>query len=289
MSDNKRLGKGLSAIFGDDLSDVLDEIQNGSVDGIDTKKSEILISEIRTNPYQPRKVFDDTKIDELAKSIQEHGVFTPILVRKSIQGYELIAGERRLRASKKIERETIPAIVVEFDDEAMMEIALLENIQRENLNVIEEANAYRNMIEKIGYTQEQLANRIGKSREHVTNLLRLLKLPTQVQKMVMDNVLTMSHVRPLVTLADEDEIVYFANRIIDEKLSVREVEKMIKSPYKKDRKEKKVNIHLNDVALNIEKKLQTKVKIDDNQIVIKYQGTSDLNRILEILGCIEEE
>ena len=190
--DEARLGKGLGAIFGDDLSNVIEEIQQGD----ESRQSEIKLSEIRPNPYQPRKIFDDEKIGELAQSIKEHGVFTPVLLRKSVKGYELIAGERRVRASKKAGLKTIPAIVMEFTEEQMMEISLLENIQREDLNAIEEAQAYQRLIERLDYTQEKLAQRVGKSREHITNTLRLLKLPKSVQHLVTENKLSMGHVRP---------------------------------------------------------------------------------------------
>ena len=184
--NNARLGKGLSSIFGQDVSKVLDDIQNGDMEVESQEQSKIPIDEIRPNPYQPRKVFDEDALKELSSSIKQHGVFTPILVKKSIQGYDLIAGERRLRASKLAGLKDIPAIIVDFDDQEMMEIALLENIQREDLNVIEEAKAYEKLIQRLNYTQEQLAHRVGKSREHITNLLRLLKLPEDVQEYVVN-------------------------------------------------------------------------------------------------------
>ena len=193
--NNARLGKGLSSIFGQDVSKVLDDIQNGDMEVESQQQSKIPVNEIRPNPYQPRKVFDDEALKELSSSIKQHGVFTPILVKKSIQGYDLIAGERRLRASKLAGLEDIPAIIVDFDDQEMMEIALLENIQREDLNVIEEAKAYEKLIQRLGYTQEQLAHRVGKSREHITNLLRLLKLPEDVQEYGVNKQVSMGHVR----------------------------------------------------------------------------------------------
>ena len=183
--DTNRLGKGLNSIFGQDVSKVLEDIQNGDVKTEKQEQTKINIDQIRPNPYQPRKVFDDTALQELSQSIKQHGVFTPILVKKSIQGYDLIAGERRLRASKLAGMSDIPAIIVDLNDQEMMEIALLENIQRENLNGIEEAKAYEQLIQRLNYTQEQLANRVGKSREHITNTLRLLKLPEDVQEYVV--------------------------------------------------------------------------------------------------------
>ena len=201
--NNARLGKGLSSIFGQDVSKVLDDIQNGDMEVERQEQSKIPVDEIRPNPYQPRKVFNDEALKELSSSIKQHGVFTPILVKKSIQGYDLIAGERRLRASKLAGLKDIPAIIVDFDDQEMMEIALLENIQREDLNVIEEAKAYEKLIQRLGYTQEQLAHRVGKSREHITNLLRLLKLPEDVQEYVVSKQFSMGHVRALLGLKTE--------------------------------------------------------------------------------------
>lgn len=201
--DTNRLGKGLNSIFGQDVSKVLEDIQNGDVKTEKQEQTKINIDQIRPNPYQPRKVFDDTALQELSQSIKQHGVFTPILVKKSIQGYDLIAGERRLRASKLAGMSDIPAIIVDLNDQEMMEIALLENIQRENLNGIEEAKAYEQLIQRLNYTQEQLANRVGKSREHITNTLRLLKLPEDVQEYVVQKKLSMGHVRALIGLKDE--------------------------------------------------------------------------------------
>lgn len=290
MDDNKRLGKGLTAIFGEGIEDVLEDIQKGAVDN-PSQQIAIPINKIRTNPYQPRKDFDETKISELAQSIKEHGVFTPILVREALQGYELVAGERRLRASKSLDLETIPAIIVDIEDEAMMEIGLLENIQREDLNVIEEANAYQQLIDKLGYTQEQLATRIGKSRTHVTNLLRLRRLPDYIQELVVAGKLSMGHVRPLIPLEDPEVAIYYANRIVEEDLPVRAVERLIKegeaTPRRKE--EPVVDRDLDNVRKTIERRLQTKVKINNHQIIINYQDVSDLNRILEILDLLDEE
>ena len=226
--NNARLGKGLSSIFGQDVSKVLDDIQNGDMEVESQEQSKIPVDEIRPNPYQPRKVFDEDALKELSSSIKQHGVFTPILVKKSIQGYDLIAGERRLRASKLAGLKDIPAIIVDFDDQEMMEIALLENIQREDLNVIEEAKAYEKLIQRLNYTQEQLAHRVGKSREHITNLLRLLKLPEDVQEYVVNKQLSMGHVRALLGLKTEAGMRKVAKQAIDQGLSVRKVEQIVK-------------------------------------------------------------
>lgn len=285
------LGKGLSAIFGESIDDVLEDIQQGGNDEYNAQKYEIPVDEIKPNPYQPRKVFDDDKIHELSESISQHGVFTPILVKKGIQGYELITGERRWRASKHAGLATIPAIIMEFDDQQMMEIALLENIQREDLNAIEEAQGYEKLIKKIGYTQEELAKRIGKSREHVANLLRLLKLPVSVQNYVVTKQLSMGHVRALLALKDEALMEEVAQKAIQLHLSVRAVETMVKNINEpKEKSESKVrDINLDPIEHRLQSKFQTKVKVDEKQITIKYSGTQDLNRILELLDCLEEE
>ena len=219
-------------------------------------------------------------------------MFTPILVRRSVKGYELIAGERRVRASKKAGLKTIPAIVMEFTEEQMMEISLLENIQREDLNAIEEAQAYQRLIDRLGYTQEKLAQRVGKSREHITNTMRLLRLPKSVQQLVIDNKLSMGHVRPLVTIEDEGEAYDLAMQIAEEGLSVREVEKRVKERHDKPKAKpvrKKEDPNLLYVEEIMQNRLQTRVKVDKKQIVIQYSGTEDLNRILELIHCLEEE
>ena len=288
--DQTRLGRGLSAIFGEDVTSVLDEIQQGKTEVEGSKKSEIEVSIIRPNPYQPRRTFDEAKLQELAESIKTHGVFTPILVKNAIQGYELIAGERRLRAAKIAGLKTIPAIIVEFDDAQMMEIALLENIQREDLNAIEEALGYEKIISRLNYTQEELAKRIGKSREHVANMLRLLKLPQTVQQHVVDGKLSMGHVRALLSLKDPQRMEEVAEKAIALHLSVRAVETLVKNinqPKEEVKKEK--DIHLQAVEKKLQRKFQTKVKIDQRHIAITYVDQDDLNRILELLNALDEE
>lgn len=281
-----RLGKGLTTIFGQDVSKVLDDIQHGEIDTVVSEQTKIPVSEIRPNPYQPRKVFDDEALQELKVSIEQHGVFTPILVKKSIAGYDLITGERRLRASKLAGLETIPAIIVQFDDQEMMEIALLENIQREDLNVIEEAKAYEQLIQKLGYTQEQLAKRVGKSREHITNLLRLLRLPEDVQQYAIDKQLSMGHIRALLSLKNEEEMRRIAKQAIDQGLSVRKIEQLVKeSAQKKDKPivASKENMFVKEAQRQLEDYFQTNVKIAGHAITIHFENDSDLTRILEML------
>lgn len=292
MAEKKKLGKGLEAIFGSNLNEVINNIEQNVQNISDDHKTVVLLNEVRPNPYQPRKNFDDSKIQELASSIKEYGVFTPIIVKKAIKGYEIVAGERRVRAAKQAGLTEIPAIIVEFDDAQMREIALIENIQRENLNTIEEALAYKEIMQANQITQEQLAKKVGKSREYVANVLRLLKLPEFVQKMVLDGKLTMSHVRPLITIENEEKIVELAKRIIDEKLSVREVENICKalnlSKFKKTKKKEEKDKNIIYAENLLQKKFKTKVKIENNQITIKYLDDNDLNRLLEILDVIED-
>lgn len=281
MSDNKRLGRGLEALFGENVNDVLEDLQKDR-----SLATELALSEIHPNPYQPRVVFDQTKIDELAQSIKEHGVFTPILVRKAVSGYQLIAGERRFRAAKLAQLETIPAITLEFDDQQMMEISLIENIQREDLTVIEEAKAYQLLIEKLGLTQEQLSQKVGKSRPHITNLLRLLNLPESVQNLLLNQSLTMGQVKPLVNIEDKKQVEELAKEIVDKKLSAREVEKRMKP--KKDKPQKQESTDYRYVESLIRGKYQTKIHVSDHSINIHFEDEEDLNRILEIMDVLEK-
>src|SRR5574344_1167655 len=219
METRKRaLGMGLEQLFNNENLD-LTSIEKQIYDNASSEEIiEISIEELRPNPYQPRKKFDEEKLRELANSINEHGVFQPIIVKKSIKGYEIIAGERRFRASKLAGKNTIPAIVRNFSDEQMMEIALLENLQRENLNAIEEAIAYKSMIEKLNMTQEELSKKVGKSRSHITNILGLLRLPAEVQQMIAKQEISMSHARVISKLESTEEMLKLANKIITENL-----------------------------------------------------------------------
>lgn len=290
----KGLGRGLDSIFGSNVEQFLDDIQSSAKEVPGRREVEIAIEEIRPNPYQPRKEFDQTALNELADSIRTHGIFTPLLVRKSVSGYDLITGERRLRAAKIAGLKVVPAISVEFTEEQMMEIAILENVQREDLNAIEEAAAYDSLVKKLGYTQEKLAERVGKSREYCANIMRLLKLPSEVQKLVIDKKLAMGHVRPLLGLKDEMEMLDAAEKIMKEKMSVREVEAYVRDinseevKPNKTKPEKKRDPIIHDLEHQISLKLGTKVTIQNKKLTIRYTDTEDLNRILEILNCLDE-
>ena len=290
----KGLGRGLDSIFGSNVEQFLDDIQSSAKEVPGRREVEIAIEEIRPNPYQPRKEFDQTALNELADSIRTHGIFTPLLVRKSVSGYDLITGERRLRAAKIAGLKVVPAISVEFTEEQMMEIAILENVQREDLNAIEEAAAYDSLVKKLGYTQEKLAERVGKSREYCANIMRLLKLPSEVQKLVVDKKLAMGHVRPLLGLKDEMEMLDAAEKIMKEKMSLREVEAYVRDinseevKPNKTKPEKKRDPIIHDLEHQISVKLGTKVTIQNKKLTIRYIDTEDLNRILEILNCLDE-
>lgn len=286
------LGRGLGSIFGSNVEQFLDDIQNNAAEVPGRREVEIAIDEIRVNPYQPRKKFDAKALNELADSIKLHGIFTPLLVRKSVHGYELIAGERRLRAARQAGLKKVPAISVDFTDEQMMEISILENVQRENLNPIEEAAAYDSLIRRLGYTQEQLAQRVGKSREYCANMLRLMKLPQPVMKMVTEKRLSMGHVRALLALKDEEEILAAAEKAVLTHMSVRQVEQYVKilqdGNALKKKKEAVVDPLIKDLELRMSRKLSTQVQVRKKELTIAFSDTADLNRILELLGMLEE-
>ena len=292
MENKKRaLGKGLEQLFD------LENLNTGHMSNFEKQiyedakgeeVTEINLDELRPNPYQPRQVFDEDALNELAASIKEHGVFQPIIVKKSIKGYEIIAGERRVRASKKAGKKTIPALIRQFTDDQMAEIALLENLQRENLNVLEEAKAYKSLIEKLNITQEELAKKVSKSRSHITNIIGLLRLPEEVQKLIEQGKITMGHARVLSKLEDKEEIIKLANDIANMNISVRELEKMSnKAPRSHEISKKPKNNEYHYVEDLLRDKLDTKVKIKEKKLVISFTNTADLNRILEILNIKE--
>lgn len=286
----RALGKGLEELFNNEninFNQIEEKILDASsIDEI----VELPVDELRPNPYQPRKVFDLEKLNELANSIKEHGIFQPIIVKKSsIKGYEIIAGERRVKACKIAGVEKIPAIVRDFSDQQMMEIALLENLQRENLNSVEEAMAYRNLLDTMQITQEELGKRLGKSRSHITNMLGLLSLPEEVKDMIVEDKISMSHARVLSKMENKDEIIALANRIVDESLNVRDLEDVSKDDsIKKTHKIKtKTNSNYDYIQNIMCEKLGTKVKIGSNKINISFTSEDDLNRILELLNIGE--
>ena len=289
MEPKKRaLGTGLQELFNNENFDLSAFEKNVYENATKEEIVELPLSELRANPYQPRKLFNDEGLEELASSIKEHGVFQPIIAKKSIKGYEIIAGERRVRASRLAGLETVPAIIRDLTDEEMMEVSLLENLQRENLNPLEEALAYKNMIEKLNLTQEALAKKVGKSRSHITNIIGILRLPSDVQKMIATNQLSASHAKILSKLDSDEDIKKMADRIVNEKLAVHDLEGMTGDITKKHKIErKKTGNEYKYVEDLLREKLDTKVKIKDKKIVISFTNVADLNRILEILDVKE--
>ena len=283
MSNNKRLGKGLEQLFSNERIDFNNLEENIIKETSSKDIVEINLDEIRSNPYQPRKVFDNDALNELADSIKEHGVVQPIIVKKSIKGYELVAGERRTKAAKIAGLSTIPAIIRDFNDEEMMEIALIENIQRENLNPIEEALAFDNIIKTTGLTQDVIAAKFGKSRSYITNMLGLLKLPEETKKLVEDGKLSASHARTLSKMEDEDKINKMARDIVNYNLNVREVEDLTRKVKLPATKKSVPNTYkiFEDIMRD---KIGTKVKIGNKKIEIPFDSDKDLERILEIIN-----
>lgn len=283
----KALGRGLEQLFSSEVLDFNTFEDNIMESASEADILQIPVNDIRPNPYQPRKNFDQQALDELATSIRNYGVFQPVIVKKSIKGYDLIAGERRLRASKLAGLDTIPAIVKEFSDDEMREIALLENLQRENLTSIELAWAYKGIIESLHIRQEDLAQKIGKSRSHVTNTLGLLRLPDDVQDMVRDNKISMGHARVLSKIEDEKKVEDLANKVVKNNISVRDLEDISshedivkRAPIVRQSKTNEyqyVENELRDV-------LGTKVRVDNKKIEIFFDSKVDLTRILDILN-----
>ena len=282
----KALGRGLEQLFANNVID-FDNFEEKIVD--DNKKDITLVKldEIRSNPYQPRKTFNEESLRELSQSIKEYGVVQPVILKKSIRGYELVAGERRTKAARLAGLTDIPAIIKDFNDQEMMEIALIENIQREDLNPIEEARSSSNIIKLRGFTQEEFADKFGKSRTYVTNLLGLLKLPEIVQRMLINKELSTSHARVLSKLENEAQIIELANKIRKENLSVRDIENIVnnkdtlkRNPIYREEKNPKLNIYERAFS----DKIGNKVKIKNNKVEISFNTVKDLERIMEIFN-----
>jgi len=285
----RALGRGLEELFNNEVLDY-SKVEEKIIEETPKEEIEMIkLDELRSNPYQPRKVFDEKALEELSSSIKEHGVFQPIIVKKSIKGYEIIAGERRVKASLMAGLTEIPAIVRTFNDTQMMEIALLENLQRENLNALEEANAYKKLIETLSLTQDELAKRLGKSRSHITNMLGLLNLPNNIQEDISNKKLTMGHARVLSKLENKEQQEELAEKVINEGLSVRALEEITTSEKEFTRKNpkklpQKENNEYKYVQEELCEKLGTKVIVKKNKIEISFVNGNDLNRLLEIMN-----
>ena len=278
MENKKRaLGRGLEQLFNNENLDLATMEKTIYEESTNEEIVELPIEELRPNPYQPRKIFNDEALNDLANSIKEHGVFQPIIVKKSIKGYDLVAGERRLRASKLAGLDTIPAIVKDFSDEEMREIALLENLQRENLTSIELAWAYKGIIDSLHIRQEDLAAKIGKSRSHVTNTLGLLRLPDDVQGMVLDNKISMGHARVLSKMEDNNKVEELANKVVKDNISVRDLESISstgniqkKVPVNRVQKPQNEYKYIENELRDI---LGTKVRVDNKKIEIFFESS----------------
>jgi ParB family chromosome partitioning protein len=279
---NKRLGKGLDAL-----------IPSLHIDETDLV-IQIPLSQLRPNPYQPRKNFNEEAINELAQSIKEHGVIQPIIVRKVIKGFEIIAGERRFRASQKAELSTIPAVERHFSDQQVMEIALIENLQREDLNALEIANAYQALMDEFSLTQEQLSVKVGKSRSNIANFLRILQLPEYIKDYVSRGTLSMGHAKIIVGVKDDQKKKQLTEDTIKYQWSVRELEDKISNEQdnlvknnKSKKENKKRDLYIDDAENNLRKIFQTTVKIinknNQGKIEILYYTKEDLNRLLDII------
>lgn len=281
---SKRLGKGLDALI---TSLAIKE---------DDKIVEIPLAQLRANPYQPRKTFDEAAIKELAESIREHGVIQPVVVRQAIKGYEIIAGERRFRASQLLGNATIPAVVRTYNDQQVMEIALIENVQREDLNSLEVAIAYQAIMNQFNLTQEELSLKVGKSRSHIANFLRLLTLPGEIKEYVSRGTLSMGHARALAGIKDDSVKRQLAKQTVSGEWSVRELEEAVqktvesKSSAKTKAKPKKRDPYIEEIEETLREKFQTTVRIkpnkDKGRIELSYFGKSDLERLLELLKAL---
>lgn len=286
MSKKFGLGKGLGALIPEDEN----------FNDVDKAKGSFLIdiNLIKPNEYQPRKSFDEEKIAQLSESIKEHGVIQPIVLKKDDSGYIIVAGERRWRAAKAAGLTEMPAIVMELSDKQVLEISLIENIQREDLNPIEESKAYRKLLDEFKLTQEELSKRVGKSRTAITNSLRLMNLDKRVQEYLIDGVISEGHGRALLGIADADLQYSTAQRVIDENLSVRETEKLINKlnslPIEliSEKELEKSDPHINDIRSRLEEKFDTKIivsnKNNKGKIEIEYYSIDDLQRILDIMN-----
>lgn len=303
----RRLGRGLDALLGERTNQRLNSpstVTTGDQEAVHPKSStalwDIPISEIRPNHYQPRKEFGTEELKELADSIRTAGLLQPIAVRSVNDGYELVAGERRLRAVKSLGWATVPAIVRDYDDRTMLTLALIENLQRADLNPIEEAEGYARLASEFDLTQNEIADLVGKDRSTVANLQRVLQLPAEVRKMLETGALSLGHARPLLALEDHALAIKLAAEAVEHGLSVRTIEERVRQdaprhekphrgrPRKEDTRPPEVR-HVEDL---LRSRFQTDVSLirkkrDKGELRIQFYSTEDLNRLLEIMGALE--
>lgn len=276
----KGLGKGINALF----------------TGLEATKEDLVLEvelkELRPNPYQPRKIFSEQGIEELKASIVQHGILQPIIVKKSIKGYEIVVGERRFRAARAAGLAKVPVVVKDYNNQQMMELAVLENLQREDLTPIEEATAYQTLLDKLDITQEDLANRLGKSRPHITNHLRLLSLPKDIQQLISQGTISMGHGRALLGLKNKEFLPVVVQKIVKEELNVRQLEHWIQQlnedvPHETKKKTVKKDIFIQEQESVLRERFGTTVTITQRKkkgkIEIEFFSPDDLNRILTLL------
>ncbi len=290
MAPKKGLGKGLDSLIAKKIPETV-ETENVS------RETFLNINMVEPNPNQPRKRFNEDKLQELADSIKVHGIIQPLVVQKENERYIIIAGERRWRAARLAGVKEVPVVIRDFTEQELYEVALIENIQRQDLDPIEEANAYSNLIREHHLTQDEVAERVSKSRVAITNALRLLKLDQRVQQMVIDELLTGGHARALISIEDPEEQYNLANRIFDEKLSVRETEKLVKkilhpkAVASEETKDEVDEAIYRDLEENLKTILGSKVKITrkpggKGNIEIEYYSTDELDRIIDLLRSV---
>ncbi|WP_019243392.1 MULTISPECIES: ParB/RepB/Spo0J family partition protein [Bacillus] len=276
----KGLGKGINALFTSMETSREDVVQ------------EVAIKELRPNPYQPRKIFTEEGIEDLKQSILSHGILQPIIVKKSIKGYEIVVGERRFRAAKAAGLKTVPVVVKDFNNQQMMELAIIENLQREDLTPIEEAVAYQTLLDKLDVTQEELAKRLGKSRPHITNHIRLLALPENIQELITQGKISMGHGRALLGLKKKNVLEAVVEKIVKDGLNVRQLEQLIQQinenvPRETKKKPIKKDIFIEEQEGLLRERFGTTVTITQKKkkgkIEIEFFSPEDLNRILELL------
>lgn len=291
---NRGLGKGLEALFSNSEIDTQEISVTKKEESEEKGISFININEIKPNQNQPRKSFNEEKLEELAASIIENGLIQPVILRKADKGYEIVAGERRWRACRKAGLKEIPCIIREFTDEQNMLIAIIENMQREDLNPVEEAEGLNQMIVNFGMTQEQVSKSVGKSRPYITNALRLLKLPSEIREMLLANQLSAGHARAIAGIGDTEKQIQLAEYAIKEGLSVREIEKIIKeenAPKKKiSRKKAEKSTDVKKVEDDLKQIMGTKVNLNQSgkkgKIEIEYYSRDELERLIEMLKSL---
>lgn len=269
-----------------DISDELKEVERFNNMAKHTTREDLRVELIDTNPFQPRTIFDEVKLQELAESIKIYGVISPLLVRVTDDGrYQILAGERRFRATQLAGLKTVPALVAKFTDQEMMEMSIIENVQREGLNVIEEARAYENLANTIGLTHEQIGKKVGKSRSYIANIMRLLNLPEVIQDYVINGALTMGQVKPLINL-EESVALKIANEAIEYGYTSRQVENLANLAQGRKnlrKKERATNPYYDYVSTVLHKRLKTRVRVKDGEMKIYFKDEATLKRIMDIL------